>query len=123
MSTMPQPQWNESPEPSELDLSMPEDSFPVDLFDGDHLDYLPEDDPFEPFAMPASDEFHASAAGASAFNRDEGWGWYDAESSRLSAPQPHRKANSTASARLICTPMPILVIWAGAIWRSERSTT
>lgn len=78
MSTMPQPQWNESPEPSELDLSMPEDSFPVDLFDGDHLDYLPEDDPFEPFAMPASDEFHASAAGASAFNRDEGWGWYDA---------------------------------------------
>lgn len=78
MNTTPPLDWDEISEPPELDFSMPEDPFPADLFPEDSFDYLPDDDPFEPFVLPVSDEVSARASNAPAYDQDEGWGWYDA---------------------------------------------
>lgn len=79
MSEMPPPRnWDEIPEPPELDFSMPDDPFPDDLFTGDNFDYLPDADPFEPFTPSASDAVSVPASDALTYDRDEGWSWHDA---------------------------------------------
>lgn len=78
MSTMPPLDWDEISEPPELNFSMPDDPFANDLFADDRFDYLPDDDPFEPFVLPVEDEISVPATNAPTYSRDEGWGWYDA---------------------------------------------
>lgn len=70
--------WDEIHEPPERDFSMPDDPFPDNLFAADSIDYLPMDDPFEPFTLPLTDEVNAPAFDAPTYDRDAGWGWYDA---------------------------------------------
>lgn len=79
MNEMPPPlNWDEIHEPPERDFSMPDDPFPDNLFAADSIDYLPRDDPFEPFTLPLTDEVNAPAFDAPTYDRDAGWGWYDA---------------------------------------------
>jgi len=79
MSQMPPPlHRDEIPEPPELDFSMPNDPFPDDLFTGDNFDYLPDEDRFEPFTLPVSDEVSVPASAAPTYDRDAGWSWHDA---------------------------------------------
>jgi hypothetical protein len=58
------------------DFSMPDDPFPAELFD-EAFDYVPDDDPFEPFALSDSDAAAPTAA-APSYAADDGWGWHDA---------------------------------------------
>lgn len=82
MSEMPPPlNWDEIPEPPELDFSIPDapwerDPFPADLFAGGSFDYLPVDEPFEPFTR--SDEVSLPASSAPTYDPDAGWSWHDA---------------------------------------------
>lgn len=80
MSTMPPLDWGEISEPPELNFSMPDDPFADDLFADDRFDYLPEDDSFEPSVLPVADDINvpASAFDTPTYDRDAGWGWYDA---------------------------------------------
>src|SRR5687768_14366434 len=78
MTTMPLPMdWENLPEPLETS-AMPDDPFPMDLFSTmpPNFDYVPEDDPFEPFstALP----FPESMPVAPSPSLDEGWAWHDA---------------------------------------------
>lgn len=78
MSAMPPPiEWDDLPDPPELDFSMPDDPFLDDLFAGDSFDYLPDDDPFAPFPTAEPVEFDTPAA-APTYDSDAGWGWHDA---------------------------------------------
>ena len=78
MSNLPPPDWDDLPPPPDLDFAMPDDPFPDDLFAGDNYDYLPDDDPFEPFAPPDLEDVGAPTAAAPTYDSDEGWGWHDA---------------------------------------------
>ncbi|MBN8640020.1 MAG: hypothetical protein J0M07_32210, partial [Anaerolineae bacterium] len=78
MSNLPPPDWDDLPPPSDLNFSMPDDPFPDELFGGNSYDYLPDDDPFEPFTPPDLEEVGAPAAAAPTFDSDDGWGWHDA---------------------------------------------
>ncbi len=78
MSNLRSPNWDELPPPPDLDFSMPDDPFPDELFGGDTYDYLPDDDPFEPFSPPDLEEVGAPTAAAATFDSDDGWGWHDA---------------------------------------------
>jgi len=78
MSNLPPPEWDDLPPPPDLDFSMPDDPFPDELFGGNSYDYLPDNDPFEPFSPPELEEIDAPTAAAPTYDTDEGWGWYDA---------------------------------------------
>lgn len=83
MNPTPPLDWDEISDSPELDFSMPDapwerDPFPADLFPEDSFDYLPDDDPFEPFVLPVADEINVPASNAPTYDRDEGWSWYDA---------------------------------------------
>jgi hypothetical protein len=71
-------EWDNLPPPPDLDFSMPDDPFPDELFGADSYDYLPDDDPFEPFAPPDLEEVSAPSTTAPTFDSDDGWGWHDA---------------------------------------------
>ena len=53
-SQTPPIEWDDLPPPPDLDFSMPDDPFPDELFAGNSYDYLPDDDPFEPFTSARS---------------------------------------------------------------------
>ncbi|KXK49426.1 MAG: hypothetical protein UZ13_03070 [Chloroflexi bacterium OLB13] len=107
MSHMPPPlDWDEIPEPPELDFSMPDapwerDPFPADLFAGNSFDYLPEYDPFEPFTPSASDAVSVPASARRPMTVMKVGVGTMPESSPSNV-----KVNATVSARLTCTPIP-----------------
>ena len=77
MSAMPPPiEWEDMPDPPELDFSMPDDPFPDDLFLGNSFDYLPDEEPFAPFSE--AEPVEAGPPTAPSFDSDAGWGWHDA---------------------------------------------
>lgn len=92
MSAMPPPiEWDEIPDPPQLDFSMPEDPFPADLFADDAFDYLPDDNAFNPFSVREAVEPDTPAAAAQpAFNVDAGWGWHDAGIIAVERTSPDR---------------------------------
>jgi hypothetical protein len=69
-------EWDDLPPPPDLDFSMPEDPFPTGFFE-EAFDYLPDDDPFNPFTLPDTDGSVAPTALPS-YSADDGWGWHDA---------------------------------------------
>ncbi|MFZ2880717.1 MAG: hypothetical protein WA009_14350 [Phototrophicaceae bacterium] len=71
-------EWDDLPPPPDLDFSMPDDPFPDELFGGNSYDYLPDDDPFEPFNPADLEEVGAPTAAAPTYASDDGWGWHDA---------------------------------------------
>ena len=76
-SQTPPIEWDDLPPPPDLDFSMPDDPFPSGFFD-EAFDYLPDDDPFEPFTPPDLEEVGAPAAADPTFDSEDGWGWHDA---------------------------------------------
>lgn len=77
-SQTPPIEWDNLPPPPDLDFSMPDDPFPDELFAGNSYDYLPDDDPFEPFASSDLEDAGVPTAAAPTYSSDDGWGWHDA---------------------------------------------
>lgn len=72
------PDWDPLREPFGLDFSMPDDPFPDELFlsASDAYNYLPEDDPFEPY--PVAAEKSLTDVTLPSVSDDNGWAWHDA---------------------------------------------
>jgi hypothetical protein len=71
-------EWEDLRLPPDLDFSMPPDPFPDELFRGSSYDYLPDDDPFEPFNPPDLEGVGAPTEAVRTYASDDGWGWHDA---------------------------------------------
>jgi len=71
-------EWDDLPPPPDLDFSMPDDPFSDELFAGNSYDYLPDDDPFDPFSPPDLEDVGAPTAAVPTYASDDGWGWHDA---------------------------------------------
>jgi hypothetical protein len=78
MSNQPPPiEWDDLPPPPDLDFSMPDDPFPDELFAGNLYNYLPDDDPFDPFTLSDTEGSGVPSA-VSSYSADDVWSWHDA---------------------------------------------